>query len=215
MKTILFIILLTLSSHGFAQINIQLLHQLVEDSKTEYAKQSEAKNKQVINTTNEEINKNLLGQVKDGYKTIQERFAKLTIVFDAAGIAMTATPLVRSIIDNQQQIVFYCQQDPTLLPFAFETEKLFAAQSYSLMNYLVGLSASISDLNQMKISERRILFQHIIAELRNINQLSLGTSRTLESHLRRKMGGNPYLDYVQQEMKLVDEIMTNIKILKH
>jgi len=32
--------------------------------------------------------------------------------------------LVRSIIDNQQQIVFYCQQDPTLLPFAFETEKV-------------------------------------------------------------------------------------------
>jgi len=83
------------------------------------------------------------------------------------------------------------------------------------MNYLVGLSASIGDLNQMKISERRILFQHILSELRNINQLSLGTSRTLESHLRRKMGGNPYLDYVQQEMKLVDEIMTNIKILKH
>jgi hypothetical protein len=213
MKNHLLFILLFISLNASGQINIQLLHQLVEDSKTEHEKQLDAKGNQAKTAFNEEVNRNILGQVKDGYKTVQERFAKLTLVFDAVGIANSANPLIRSIIDNQQQILFYCQKDPTLLPFALETEKLFVTQSYSLLNYLLGLAASIGDINQMKVSDRRILFGHILQELKKINQLSLGTSRSLESHLKRKTGGNPYLDYVQQELRLVDEIMSNIKLL--
>lgn len=205
--------LLSLSLKASGQINIPLLHQLVEDSKTEYERQLEAKENQATTAFNEEVNRNMLGQVKEGYKTVQERFAKLTLVFDAVGIANSATPLIRSIIDNQQQILFYCQMDPTLLPFAFETEKLFVSQSHSLFNYLIGLAASIGDVNQMQVSDRRILFGHILHELKSINQLSLGASRSLESHLKRKNGGNPYRDYVQEELALVDEIMSNIKLL--
>ena len=215
MKKTFLLLGLFISLDAYCQINVPLLHQLVEDSKAEYEKQKEAKERQAKNTQHEETNRNIINQVKDRYKTVQERFAKLTIVFDAAGIAVTANPLVRSIVDNQQQIIYYCQKDPELIPFALETEKIFVKESYSLMNYLIGLSASIGDLNQMKVSERRILFQHILNELKEINQLSLGTSRTLESHIRRKMGGNPYLDYVNDELRVVDEIMANIKILEN
>src|SRR5690606_37994657 len=172
MKKTFLLLGLFISLDAYCQINVPLLHQLVEDSKAEYEKQKEAKERQAKNTQHEETNRNIINQVKDRYKTVQERFAKLTIVFDAAGIAVTANPLVRSIVDNQQQIIYYCQKDPELIPFALETEKIFVKESYSLMNYLIGLSASIGDLNQMKVSERRILFQHILNELKEINQLS-------------------------------------------
>ncbi|ERM83048.1 hypothetical protein P872_06125 [Rhodonellum psychrophilum GCM71 = DSM 17998] len=215
MKKYLLIFTLSLSLNAFGQINIQLLHQLVENSKSEHEQQLEAKGNQAKNAFHEEVNRNILGEVKQGYKTLQERFAKLTLVFDAVGIANSANPLIRSIIDNQQQILFYCQRDPALLPFAVETEKLFVSQSYSLLNYLIGLAASIGDINQMKMSDRRILFGHILHELKAVHQLSLGTSRTLQFHLKRKTGGNPYQDYVQTEMGLVDEIMSNIKLLKN
>lgn len=215
MKAFFLLLAISFSLNAYSQINISLLHQLVEDSKKEHTKQSEAKKNQAKNAINEEVNRNMLNQVKDKYKVVQERFAKLSIVFDAAGIGVSANPIVRSIIDNQQQIIYYCRMDPTLIPFALETEKVFVAQSYSLMNYLIGLSASIGDLNQMKVSDRRILFKHILDELRDINQLSYGTSRTLASYLQRTKGSNPYLDYVNDELRLVDEIMTNIKTLKN
>lgn len=213
MKKYLLFMLLSICLEASGQINVPLLHQLVEDSKNEHGQQLEARENQTKTALNEEVNRNMLGRVKEGYRTVQERFAKLTLVFDAVGIANSASPMVRSIIDNQQQILFYCQMDPTLLPFAFETEKLFVSQSHSLFNYLIGLAASIADVNQMQVSDRRILFGHILHELKRINLLSLGASRSLESHLKRKGGGNPYRDYVREELVLVDEIMSNIKIL--
>lgn len=215
MKAFFLLLAISLPLNVYGQINISLLHQLVEDSKKEHAKQFEAKEGQAKNAINEEVNKNMIGQVKDKYKAVQQRFARLTIVFDATGLAVSATPLVRSIIDNQQQILYYCQMEPGLIPFALETEKVFATRSRSLMNYLIGLSASVGELNQMKISERRVLFNHILDELRQINQLSWGASRTLSSYLERTRGKNPYLDYVNDELRLVEEIMTNIKTLEN
>lgn len=214
-KNIMLIFMLTASVDCFGQINIPLLHQLVEDSKTEHKKQLEAKERQTVNAVNEETNRKILEQVKTKYKTLQQRFAKLTILLDAAGIAVTASPLVQSIVDNQKQIVFYCQKDPMLIPFAMEAEQVFVRQSYSLMNYLIGLSASIGDFNQMNVSDRRMLFQHILNELKQINQLSLGSARALQSHIQRRTGGNPYLEYVNTEIHIVEEIMGNIKILQN
>lgn len=208
----IFLLILTLSKVQ-AQVNVALLHQLVEESKSEYNLQKEAKANQAKNAVNEEVNKNLVNDVKEKYRTVQERFAKLSIVIDAVGIGTTADPLIRSIIDNQQQIVYYCRQDPELILFAVETEKLFVDRSYSLLNYLVGLSASIGVVNQMKVSERRILFQFIIDELREINGISFNASQSLQSHLERKMGVNPYLGYVSKEMALVEEIIQNAKTL--
>ncbi|MEB2786540.1 hypothetical protein [Algoriphagus persicinus] len=209
----LFIVIFANIGVGVAQVNVALLHQLVEESKSEYSLQKEAKANQGKNAVNEEVNNSLVNSVKKKYRTVQERFAKLSIVIDAIGIGSTAQPLVNSIIDNQQQIVYYCRQDPILLLFAIETEKIFVDRSYSLLNYLLGLSASIGVVNQMKVSERRILFQHIIDELREINGISLTASKTLQYHLERKLGVNPYLDYVATEMALVEEIIQNSKTL--
>ncbi len=198
---------------GQTQVNVALLHQLVDESKSEYNLQKEAKVNQGKNAVNEEVNKNQVNSVKEKYRVVQERFAKLSILIDAFGIGTTAEPIVNSIIDNQQQIVYYCQQDPSLLLFAIETEKLFVERSYSLMNYLLGLSASIGVVNQMKVSERRILFQHIIDELREINGISYTASKSLQNHLERSLGVNPYLGYVSTEMALVEEIIQNAKTL--
>lgn len=211
--SLFFFALFSTISLATAQVNVALLHQLVEESKSEYNLQKEAKTNQGKNAVNEEVNKNLVNKVKEKYRTVQERFAKLSILIDAIGIGSTAEPLINSIIDNQQQIVYYCRQDPELTLFAIETEKLFVDRSYSLLNYLLGLSASIGVVNQMKVSERRILFQHIIDELRDINGLSYTTSKTLKHHIERKLGVNPYLEYVATEKALVEEIIQNAKTL--
>lgn len=211
--SLFFLILFANIGVGIAQTNVALLHQLVEESKNEYNLQGQAREKQAKNAAAEEVNNNLVKTVKEKYRTIQDRFAKLSIVIDAIGIGATAEPLVNSIIDNQQQILYYCQQDPALLLFAIETEKVFVERSYSLLNYLVGLSASIGVVNQMAVSDRRILFQHIIDELREVNGISYTTSKSLQHHLERKLGVNPYLGYVATEMALVEEIIQNAKTL--
>lgn len=197
-----------------AQLNVPLLHQLVDNSKSENKRQVEVKTEQRNSTAMEESNRGLMKQVKTKYRTLQERFAKMSIVFDAANIGVTATPLVREIIKQQQVIVTYAQSDPVLLPIALDSEVIFVTRANSLVNYLIGLCATVGDINQMKVSDRRILFQHIIEELKTISYLSGGVARTLQVAVIRNKGSDPFSDYVNREMGVVDEIMNNAKILK-
>jgi hypothetical protein len=197
-----------------AQLNVPLLHQLVDNSKSENKKQVEVKTQQRNSTAIEESNRGLMKQVKTKYRTLQERFAKMSIVFDAANIGVSATPLVREIIKQQEVIITYAQSDPVLLPVALDSEVIFVKRANSLVNYLIGLCATVGDINQMKVSDRRILFQHIIEELKTISYLSGGVARTLQAAVIKNRGSDPFADYVNREMGVVDDIMNNAKILK-
>ena len=200
--------------HANAQINVPLLHQLVDNSTTEHTKQADAKTGQAASSAIEQTNRGLMSQLKVKYRTLQERYAKMSIVFDAANIGITATPLVREIIKEQQQIVTYSESDPTLIPIAMDSEVLFVEKSNSLLNYLIGLCAVIGDVNQMRISDRRLLFQHIINELKDISYLSRGVARSLQAAVIKSRGTDPFSNYINQEMGTVNEIMKNAKILK-
>src|SRR5690606_28826267 len=90
------------------------------------------------------------------------------------------------IVENQQNILKQCRENPALMPLAVEAEKNFVQKSESLLSYLVGLSAVIGDLNQMADSDRRILYQHIIEELTEINRISRGMAYSLSSSQRLK-----------------------------
>ncbi|QJD98557.1 hypothetical protein HH214_21610 (plasmid) [Mucilaginibacter robiniae] len=197
-----------------AQLNVPLLHQLVDNSKSENKRQIDVKNEQRNSTAMEESNRGLMQQVKTKYRTLQERFAKMSIVFDAANIGISATPLVREIIKEQQQIVTYAQSDPVLLPVAMDSEIIFVQRANSLVNYLIGLCAVIGDVNQMKVSDRRILFGFIIDELKTISYLSGGVARSLQAAVLKSRGNDPFSDYINREMGVVDQIMNNAKILK-
>lgn len=215
MKRLVFSLLVGfITLHANAQLNVPLLHQLVDNSKSENKKQVEVKTQQRNSTAIEESNRGLMKQVKTKYRTLQERFAKMSIVFDAANIGVSATPLVREIIKQQEVIITYAQSDPVLLPVALDSEVIFVKRANSLVNYLIGLCATVGDINQMKVSDRRILFQHIIEELKTISYLSGGVARTLQAAVIKNRGSDPFADYVNREMGVVDDIMNNAKILK-
>lgn len=213
-RYLLILLVVVFSLQAKAQLNVPLLHQLVDNSKSENKRQVDVKNEQRNSTAMEESNKGLMKQVKTKYRTLQERFAKMSIVFDAANIGISATPLVREIIKQQQQIVTYAQSDPGLLPVAMDSEVIFVQRANSLVNYLIGLCATIGDVNQMKVSDRRILFGFIIDELKTISYLSGGVARTLQAAVIKTRGRDPFSDYINREMGIVDQIMNNAKILK-
>jgi hypothetical protein len=213
-RYLLILLVVVFSLQAKAQLNVPLLHQLVDNSKSENKRQVDVKNEQRNSTAMEESNRGLMKQVKTKYRTLQERFAKMSIVFDAANIGISATPLVREIIKQQQQIVTYAQSDPGLLPVAMDSEVIFVQRANSLVNYLIGLCATIGDVNQMKVSDRRILFGFIIDELKTISYLSGGVARTLQAAVIKTRGRDPFSDYINREMGIVDQIMNNAKILK-
>lgn len=201
-------------AQSMATLNVPLLHQLVANSKTEHKNQTAVKTAQAKSTANEELNRSLAQQVKSKYRSLQERFAKMSTVFDAANIGTEALPLVKDIIRNQQRIIVCTQKDPALAFMALETETDFVKRSNSLTRYLVGLCLSIGDINQMKASDRRMLFQFVVEELRAISFVSGGIARALQAQALKATGADPFSGYIDQEEAQVKDIIRKYKVLR-
>jgi hypothetical protein len=210
------LILLLISNLCFAQqkaLNIPGLLQLVGYSKSEYALQVTAKNRQAQVLANEEANKILLVKLKGTYRSLQQRYNLLGTAISAADIGFQATPMLHHIISTQQQIITLAYQNPLILPMALETETEFAGHSNSLVHYLIGLCLSLGDVNQMKASDRRILFDYVLSELSSIEELSQ-TLLTGIQNANIKIAVNPVQDWVSTDKQLAAEIIQNAKALR-
>jgi hypothetical protein len=205
--------------HAVAQVkalNIPAIHQLVSYSKSENSLQNDARSKQAVVNINEAGNKTLLTKLKNTYRTLQQRYNTLGTAISTANIGIQATPMVNRIISNQEQLYQLANSNPAIVPLAYQTEIEFVDKAHSLVNYLIGLSASIGDVNQMKLSDRKMLFDFILSELSTIQDLSGNLVNTVayanRSALLRSL--NPMQDYIDQDKAIVGDIISNAKYLK-
>jgi hypothetical protein len=220
-KTLVFICCFigALSSPGVAQqktLDIPAIHQLVRQSMSEHKLQREARNSQALATANEQANLSLLAKLKNKYRQLQQRYNTLGAMINFADIGIQATPVVRRIIGNQGQIVLLAAGNPAILALAYQTEIAFAEKSRRLLGYIIGLSLSIGDVNQMKASDRKMLFDYVLFELNNIQELSANLAGILQySNLSSLTGAiSPFRDYVNQDRFIAEYIIRNAKYLK-
>jgi hypothetical protein len=204
--------------NGFAQrkaLNIAGIHQLVADSRSEHERQESARNRQAQNTVNEQTNRTLLFKLKDSYRLLQSRFSFLGMAVSAAEVGLNTSPLVSRIISDQSRLYDAAVRDPLLLPLIYQSEVEFVLRAKDLSGYLLGLVLSYGALNQMKISDRKILFDHVITELQQIAALSAGMVRLLDQANLSSvlMGMNPFSDFISTDKSVVEDILRNAKAL--
>ncbi|QEC74609.1 hypothetical protein [Mucilaginibacter ginsenosidivorax] len=221
MKVILLamVILITYGTKVFAQqkiLDIPALHQLVDESESENKLQVKAKNQQALATANEQANLTLLGKTKAMYRTLQQRYNTVGTAINIADIGIYATPMVSRIISNQAQIVQLVQKNPALIAIGYQSALQFTSQARSLVAYVTGLSLSLGDLNQMKASDRKMLFDYVISELSNIqdlsgNMLNMMQYSSLASLLR---AANPFQNFIDADKSIGQDIIQNAKYLK-
>jgi hypothetical protein len=215
-QVLLLLMLLNLKGLVLAQTNVVLLHQLVDQSKSENARQKQARDKQALVSASEEVNRGQMAKLKSKYRELQSRFKVLGLAIDAAQIGIQAAPVISEIVDQQQQIISLASDDPLLIALAFDVEADLVGQAHLLSNYLYGLAISIGDLNQMKPSDRKTLFGQVVVELRRIAGTSRGLAQSLRSASNKKKldSLNPFAAFVQEDKRLVDDIMRKVNILK-
>jgi hypothetical protein len=214
-KTILITsILFGLAINARSQLNVELLHQLVSESKSEHSRQDEAKNKQAITSANEEVNKTQMGKLKTKYRELQSRFHTIGLAIDVAQIGLEASPLVSEIVRQQGIIYNLAYDNPLLIAIALQTEIDLVDRAKMLANYIAGLALSIGEINQMKASDRKILFSHALNELRLIEGASKGLAICMQqANYKRSL--DPFKDFVNRDKQLIDDIMRNADILKN
>jgi len=217
MKNGFLLLLLICSFQTRAQLNVALLHQLVGDSKTEHGKQNDARDKQAVSSANEQTNKTLMVMLKDKYRDIHSRFKAVSLVINAVQIGIEAYPILNDITTSQTAIYEMCNDDPVLLVMAIQSEADLADRAYSLLNFLYALSLSVEDINQMKPSDRKLLFSHVLTELKLIAGTSKGLAISLQYSSGKKIldGLNPFSGFINTDKKLVDNILRKTQQLKN
>lgn len=220
MKKLIFFILFSVFEFAvFAQqktLNIVGIHQLVSESQSENKLQLSARNKQATVSTNEQANLTLLSKVKATYRELQQRYNTLGTAINLADIGIYASPMVSRIVSNQAQIIQLVQKNQALLAIGYQSELQFVIQAKDLMAYVTGLTLSLGDVNQMKASDRKMLFDYVISELSNIQNLSGNMLSMLQysSFSSLLKAANPFQNFVDADINIGKDIIQNAKYLK-
>lgn len=214
-KILIALLFIGISQYTNAQLNVELLHQLVGHSKDEYELQVIARNKQAINSTNQEIITEQSSRYKKRYIDLSKRFMVISTALQALNSSVESASIVQQIIQEQQHLIGLVSADPIYLPLVIPTQHEILDKAKLLARYILGLMLSASDLNYMSQSDRRILFDHAIKELREILAISKGLNKSIYySSLRKKLNATPE-NFFQQDKEIAQRILNQIEGIKN
>jgi hypothetical protein len=218
-RTLLIITVCLFAAAAFAQqktLDIPGIHQLVDESTSENKLQVKASDQQAAATANEQANLTLLAKLKATYRTLQQRYNTLGTAINIADIGIYASPMVERIVSNQSQIIALAEKNPALIAIGYQSELQFAEKAKSLIGYVAGLVLSIGDVNQMKASDRKMLFDYVISELSSIQQLSGNMVNMMQySSLAALLkAANPFQNFIDADKSVAQDIIQNAKYLK-
>jgi len=197
-------------------IDVVGMHQLITESQDEHKLQVDAKNQQAVNTTNEQANETLLTKLKNIYRTLQQRYNTLGTLITVADVGLQAEPMVKQIVSYQGLIVRQVEKNPAVAVLGYQTEIEFVEKAEALAGYVAGLVLSYGDVNQMKASDRKLLFDYVIQQLSKIQELSgnmliLLQYNNLASVLKAL---NPFQSWIDADVSMAKNIISNAKYLK-
>jgi hypothetical protein len=219
MKLLFTLLVLCFTLYASAQqstIDIVAMHQLIDESKSEHTQQVDARNNQATVTANEQANLTLLAKLKNLYRTLQHRYNTLGTAISVANIGLEAEPMVKQIVKYQEQIVELAAKNPAGAALGLATEIEFVEKAEALTGYVTGLTLSIGDVNQMKASDRKLLFDYVIIQLSKLQELSGNLVNTLTySNLNTLLRSiNPFQSYIDADKSMGQSIIQNAKYLK-
>ena len=219
MKILLFLSLFAGTTKVFAQqstLDIAGIHQLVDESISENKLQVKARNQQAAATANEQANLTLLEKLKGTYRTLQQRYNTLGTAITVADVGIYAAPMVDQIVSYQAQIVALAEKNPALIAIGYQSEIQFAENAKDLMGYVAGLILSYGDVNQMKASDRKMLFDYVITQLSVLQELSGNMVNMMQySSLASLLkAANPFQNFIDADISISKNIIQNAKYLK-
>jgi hypothetical protein len=209
------LLLMAINFSCFSQVNVALLHQLIDNSRSEHSRQSELRDKQGLSAASEQSNNLQQGWLKATYRNNAKRFSAIGLTIDAVQIGQEALPLISKIAAEQRTVLSLCADDPLLMVLAMDTQADLVDRSVKLLNYLYGISLSIGQINAMARADRRILSGFVVSELRTISLMLSGLSTALKSAGKKfHSRGSIFSDTGKKERQLIDQILSRIKQLK-
>ena len=192
---------------SFPMMNLEINATMKENER-----QKEMRQKQTLNATIETANKTQWNQFKDKVTKIQDRLRIVSFAIQAipTGIAMSRE--ITKITNNQTAIINEISDAPYSIIAVLPSQVQFVDDLQMVTRLVMGIVVSYGAINQMEKSERKILLDYALGELKTISRNSthmLLKIRDIKAKVLRNKRTFQY--YVNRDKQVVENIMDNIK----
>ncbi|MCC2590391.1 hypothetical protein [Chryseobacterium sp. MFBS3-17] len=202
------------STPSWQKENVSFLMMDIEINATmkEHDRQKEMRKKQIANTTVESANKIQWNNFKDKITKVQDRLRIVSFAIQAipTGIAMSRE--FTKITNNQTAIINEINTAPYSIIAVLPSEVQFVDDLQMTVRLITGIIISYGAINQMEKSERKILLDYALEEVKTLSRNSthmLLKIRDIKAKVLRNKRAFQY--YVNRDKQVVEDIMTNIK----
>ena len=178
----------------------------------EHNRQKEMRQKQTANATIETTNRTQWDNFKDKVTKVQDRLRIVSFAIQAipTGIAMSRE--VNKINQNQTDIINEINSAPYSIIAVLPSQVKFVDDLQMVTRLIMGIVISYGAINQMEKSERKILLDYALGEVKTLSRNSthmLLKVRDIKAKVLRNKRAFQY--YVNRDKQVVESIMKNIK----
>ena len=192
---------------SFPMMNLEINATMKENER-----QKEMRQKQTLNATIETANKTQWNNFKDKVTKVQDRLRIVSFAIQAipTGIAMSRE--ITKITNNQTAIINEISDAPYSIIAVLPYQVQFVDDLQMVTRLVMGIVVSYGAINQMEKSERKVLLDYALGEVKAISRNSthmLLKIRDIKAKVKRNKRAFQY--YVNRDKQVVESIMDNIK----
>ena len=202
------------STPAWQQENVSFPMMNIEINATmkEHNRQKEMRQKQTANATIETTNRTQWDNFKDKVTKVQDRLRIVSFAIQAIPTGISMSREITKINNNQTAIINEINDAPYSIIAVLPSQVQFVDDLQMVARLITGIVISYGAINQMEKSERKILLDYALSEVKALSRNSthmLLKVRDIKAKVLRNKRAFKY--YVNRDKQVVESIMKNIK----
>ncbi|WES98329.1 hypothetical protein P2W68_01650 [Chryseobacterium arthrosphaerae] len=178
----------------------------------EHDRQKEMRQKQTLNATVETTNQTQWKNFKEKITKVQDRLRIVSFAIQAIPTGVAMSREITKITDNQTAIINEINAAPYSIISVLPAQVKFVDDLQMVTRLITGIILSYGSINQMEKSERKVLLDYALSEVKALSRNStymLLKIRDIKAKALRNKRAFQY--YVNRDKQVVESIMNNIK----
>ncbi|MCJ8154096.1 hypothetical protein MKJ01_10030 [Chryseobacterium sp. SSA4.19] len=175
-------------------------------------RQKEMRQKQTLNASVETANQSQWKNFKDKVTKVQDRLRMVSFAIQAIPAGVAVSREITKITDNQTAIINEISTAPYSIIAVLPSQVQFVDDLQMVTRLVTGIVISYGAINQMEQSERKVLLDYALGEVKSLSRNSthmLLKIRDIKAKVLRNKRAFQY--YVNRDRQVVENIMNHIK----
>lgn len=218
MDGLLFYFVITSSSGGSTpswqqeHVSFPMMNVEIRATVNEHGRQKQMKEHQLANATVETANRAQWTSLKNEVIKIQNRLRTVSFAIQSVPTGVAVSREFTKITHNQKAIIQEIETAPYSIIAVLPSQIQFVDDLQMVTRLIIGIVASYGAINQMEKSERKILLDYALGEVKSLSRNSthmLLKVRDIKAKVLRNKRAFQY--YVNRDRQIVENIMNSIK----